>query len=91
MNRKETLTKKQIKYVGKKIEKANMDFMMKNAGGLEKLSHLDITSLTGIGIEHRKKYSEYKQKSKLKNRSALIFNISIVYFKVRHMNNYGAH
>lgn len=58
MNRKVTLTVKELKDAGKMIEKAILDFIMKNADGPEKLAHLDIRSLTGIGIKYRKKFSK---------------------------------
>lgn len=53
MKRKATPTAKQIKKKMKKIEKARLDFMIKNADGPKPVTALDIARLTGMEDEYR--------------------------------------
>lgn len=53
MKRKATPTAKQTKAKIKKIEKARLDFMIKNADGPKPVTALDIARLTGMEDEYR--------------------------------------
>jgi hypothetical protein len=50
---KATLTAKQRKEKLKKLEKARLDFMIKNADGAKPVTALDIARLTGMEDEYR--------------------------------------
>ncbi len=53
MKMKATLTAKQRKEKLNKIEKARLDFLIKNADGLKPVTALDIARLTGMEDEYR--------------------------------------
>ena len=53
MKRKATMTVKQAKEKMKKIEKAKLEFLIKNADGPKPVTALDIARLTGMEDEYR--------------------------------------
>ena len=53
MKRKATMTAKQVKEKMKKIEKAKLEFLIKNADGPKPVTALDIARLTGMEDEYR--------------------------------------
>ena len=53
MKGKATLTANQVKEKMKKIEKAKLEFLIKNADGPKPVTALDIARLTGMEDEYR--------------------------------------